>query len=73
MELLLSCSWHLTSYTVMNRISPRERRGSLMMFRGRRVVQRHVVRRMVMAGVVVVVVRIRIVIVVLRSLRRLPL
>lgn len=44
-----------------------------MVFRGRGVVQRHVVRRVMVPGVVVVVVRIRVVVVVLRRLRRLPL
>lgn len=63
----------LASYTVVKGISPRERRGSLMVLGGRRVVQRHVVRRVVVARVVVVVVRVRIVVIILSRLRRLPL
>lgn len=57
----------------MERVSPRERRGSLMVLGGRGVVQRDVVRRVVVPGVMVVVIRIRVVVVVLRRLRCLPL
>lgn len=64
---------YLTGYPVVKGVSPRERRGSLMMLRWRGVVQRYVVRCMVMPPVVVVVVRIRIVVVILSCLRCLSL
>lgn len=63
----------LTGYTVVERVSPRERRGSLMVLRWRGVVQRDVVWRVVVARVVVVIIRIRIIVVVLSGLRCLPL
>lgn len=73
MELFLRGSSDLTGYAVVKGVSPREGRGSLMMFGGRGMVQCHVVGRVVMATVVVVVVRVRVVVVVLSRLCRLSL
>lgn len=69
----MELSFDLASYTVVKGVSPRERRGSLMVLGWRRVVQRHVVWCVVVASVVVVVIRIGVVVVILSRLRRLPL